>query len=315
MTDSSDISRSEHWHVFCQQFFDEWQDASRTPLDTQGFSKLRILPAETACTILSHVKTRASDVDNIKYRSSYQDFLFLPESDEPLLLLALTKMCDGDLGMMIREYFQCEFTVMWMKFLMTLPEPRPDAVELEPVNPADRLLSAMWHRDGGLSPFVHVIVYLHDFAEHRGTTEFLDLDTSHRIIAAGHTHLDVEGDLYLRQAEFEETMETSGIPIRPVSFQPVAGEGVVFNAADCFHREILPAAAPRYVMLLPMAPSPLPWRDSYGLRPTMQAQRGTVVWSDEFMQVLFGETRRLEMSPKNNRWQDLMASVSESSAK
>ncbi len=314
MTDSDDLSPSEHWHVYCQQFFDEWEDAPPTLLDTEVIAKLRMLPAQTAAAMLAHVKTRAADDGNLEIRSAHQDFMFLPESYESLLLLALAKMCDGELGAMIRDHFQCEFMVTWIKFLSTWPEPRPDAVELEPDNPTDRLLSTMWHRDGGLSPFLHVIVYLHDFLEHRGTTEFLDLDTSRRVIEAGHTHLDAEGDLLLRQIEFEKTMETIGIPIRPTSFEPVAGEGVVFDAANCFHREVLPTAVPRYVMLLAMAPSPLPWRDSYGLRPAIQSRRGTVGWSDEFMKVLFGETKRRQMVPKNDRWQNLMTSASASSA-
>ena len=309
MAAAGDLYPSEYWHVFCQQFFDVPDAPPRTPLDEEGFARLLMLPPQAARVLRRHLEMRANDGNTIELRSRHQDFMYLPEADAPLLMMMLGKILDSAAGALLRQHFQSEFMVLWLKFFATYPGARDIEGGHEPGNPTGRPQSTLWHRDAGGAPYLHVLVYLNDHSEHGAATSFLDLAASRRIVAAGHDELDLE--LVLERdhdSRFVDVATAAGAAYAPASLDLDVGEGVAFNALDCFHREELPTVGPRYAMVMAAVPSPLPWRDAHAASPIRTwNQHGERGWTYDFRDHLIAAVQARGLAPRNNRWKDLAA--------
>ena len=265
------------WHVWCRNAF------GRTPVDAdvallrQGYETVPFLAPDGARSLLETVAGRGADSANVSWDNVLQQTIALAPADltdlERLVAGAMTPAADASLT----AYFGCEYFIYWVQanrtFSRQCPQvaSNPGIMEEPPVN--------QWHRDEGPPPFVSIMIYLNGTEEHGGGTEFLDLETTRRLEAAGHGYYQLQE----QYGDVAPIMEDLGLAYDPRMPATRAGDALLFQSRDILHRGVVPTRGPRYVVTLLMLPCSLPWSEAYRFWTPHQPGPGVPAWTLEFM--------------------------------
>ena len=169
-----------------------------------------------------------------------------------------------EVGERVVRFFGSQYLVYWYSVHRAVPVP-----EL-------KFNSFRWHCDKGPRAHLKLLVYLNDYAEHGGGTEFLDLESTRKLATTGY----VFGRVKTRTSDLGPLAARVGVDLAPSSTEPSAGEGMLFQPSNVLHRGLLPTRGPRVVVTLCLLPSPIPWRDALE-RGVMISVGDDAKWHDD----------------------------------
>jgi len=232
------------YHAFCRSGFTRATAAGPAPLLEKGLELLRVLDGSAAREIERDIEKRflchptvaksrhleRFDVDDAKWSRALLERIVTREVDERAA-----------------RFFGSEYLVYWYNITRATPVPELGRN------------SFRWHCDRGPAAHLKLLLYLNDREEHGGGTEFLDVDTTNRLLPSGYVYAPVK----TRVSDLTAIAERHRVPYAPWSPALRAGEGILFQPARVLHRGLLPTHGRRHVITLCLLPSPIPWRDAY----------------------------------------------------
>lgn len=261
----------DQWHAACRERHGGGiADAADTDLMRLGFEKMAFLDGETAEKLRNRIDLIADIPGRLIESGNGQDKV--NESSDKHLFSLLGKVFHPEAERRITHYFGCDFFVHWYLLSRTHPSPAPN-------------VSFLWHRDWGPETFLNMMIYLNGTGEHGGGTQFLDMQTTKKLAAAGYDYPPVSE----RLSDLSELAEKAGAEYNPAGLSLAPGEGFIFQPTKVLHRGILPTQGTRYVLFLNLMPSCCPWREGFR-RWTMNYMESVASnWSPNHFAVLAGD--------------------------
>lgn len=238
------------FHEFCQSQLARDEGSGANPLLERGWEGFCVIDTSAAADLRREVETRfACSVEKEKSPHLLVYHIDDPSFDARFLERVTTPAVDER----ALRFFQSEYLVLWYTLSRTIP------VATSAKN------SFLWHCDRGPHAHLKLLLYLNDYEEHCGGTEFLDLPTTDRISESGYVYAPVR----TRVADLGEIAARVSADYAPWEARMDAGEGILFQPASVLHRGLLPMRGPRLVATLCLLPSPVPWREALdrGVKP------------------------------------------------
>jgi len=250
----------------CQQQFSGTLDPAPSLLKQQGLEHLHILSASEAGELLSGTLALTDESITNKPQIDYSDILII--RDTAFLHTWFQRIFQPALTAKLTSYFHSHFLIYWYTFLKA--------------KPADQAVrSFLWHCDKGPTAHLKILLYLNDMQEHHGNTIFLDRGTTARFAKSGY----VFGSVKKRTDDLTGLAQQEGIPLKPLSWEMKAGEGVVFEPSQVLHRGRLPSTGFRYVLAFCLLPSPIPWDQAFA-RNNYEGFRPDYTWHPHAQELL-----------------------------
>ena len=261
------------WHRFCREHFSrEAPIEDATTFAEEGFERIRFLGARDAARLLAHLKLREGVETHVHEIDTYIQQILV--SGQDYLRFTFSRIFNDAVDRRIVGFFGSEYFVQWFSVTRTCPSNVPET-------------SFLWHRDGGPTAHVKIMVYVNASEEHGGGTDFLGCEATERLAAVGYGFPLLEA----RLPDLTDLALRAGVDYPPPFAALAPGEGFLFRARDVLHRGILPTRGPRYVLSLVVLPSPETWKESLERWPLKRMQVPPH-WDPKFMTAVGGLTVR-----------------------
>jgi len=255
----------DQWHAACRASCPkDGPETADTGFARDGFEKLVFMDAAAAGKLRRHIDNLAAADGNVTSTGEYQDKVQEPSDD--FLYWLLGTVLSPEVERRAHHCFGSEFFVHWYMYTRAYPYPAPDE-------------SFLWHHDIGPGAFINIMVYLNGTDAHGGGTEFLDMETTEKVMAAGYARPQVKD----READLSRYADKAGVPYEPARAAVAPGEGFIFQPNRVMHRGILPTNDPRYVMFLNLLPSCRSWRDAFQCWPKFRMEEVAGNWTPDFI--------------------------------
>jgi hypothetical protein len=230
------------YHTLCRSRFARSRPAPGAPV-REGYERFQVIAPEVAASLRRRLE--ADYECEVAREKSPHLMLYridAPSFERELLEQVMTLAVDER----VVRYFGSEYFVYWYSAGRAIPS------ETLGRN------SYRWHCDRGPEHHLKLILYLNDYAEHGGGTEFLDEEATRRIAETGYVFDSVKS----RVSDLAPYAKRVGIAYEPWFAEMKAGEGILFQPARNLHRGLLPRHGPRMAITFCLLPSPIPWRDA-----------------------------------------------------
>jgi hypothetical protein len=231
------------YHAFCRRQRVREVPAGSPPLLRRGYEVVSAIDAEAAAELRRRIE---ANFECAVARRKSQHLRVYAIDDEEFRRALLGHVMSAELDDRALRFFESEYFVHELEVTRATPIKKL------------RFNSFRWHCDRGPRMHLKLLLYLNDFEEHEGNTEFLDLECTGRIAATGYLYAPVR----TRRTDLSELAERVGAPYAPWSSELRAGEGIVFQPGSVLHRGLLPTRGSRFVVTVCLQPSPIPWRDA-----------------------------------------------------
>ncbi len=231
----------EQWHRQCRSAFGPTPSRSieAAELEKTGFTSLPVLSSQQAGLVLDRMRACASPVD--ARTRDYEDVFVI--FDRIMIAETFEEIFSGPIDRTISACFGSEHLIYWWTLRRTRSRKMSER-------------SFLWHCDKGPSSHLKLLLYFNPTAEHGGSTEFANKDTTEAVGRTGYIY----GPNAKRRSDLRPLAETSGIGFETTRYDMAAGEAILFEPARVLHRGILPVTGERWVLTLCLVPSPLPWQ-------------------------------------------------------
>lgn len=167
-------------------------------------------------------------------------------ADRAETMKIMERVFNPELDARLISYFNSEYVPEGVQFEKILPTETPHH-------------SDCWHCDGGPSKQVVMIIYLSPSEADAANTVFTDPTNTDYLKALGYLFCPIDA----RVDDLTPLYDHYGLAhLEEKTFEMTAGDAVVFQAANIMHKRSLPKIDPRYVLVVCVLPSPLPWREA-----------------------------------------------------
>jgi len=234
----------EDYHAFCQSQLACEIPATLPPLLQQGYEALSVMDAKAATELKCYVEKNVDCA--VSRRKSQHLREYAIDDDDEFRHTLLDRIISTEFNDLALRFFESEYFVHELSVTCATPSKKPC------------FNSFRWHCDRGPRMHLKLIVYLSDYSEHEGNTEFLDLESTRAIATTGYVYAPVR----TRLADLSELAKQAKTRYAPWSTELRAGEGIAFQPNRVLHRGLLPRRGSRYVVTACLQPSPIPWREA-----------------------------------------------------
>lgn len=231
------------YHAFCHRQLVREVPSGSPQLLRSGYEVLSVIDAKEAAELKRRIE---ANFECAAARKKSQHLLQYAIDDEEFRRELLGRVMSAELDDRALRYFESEY------FVHELTVSRAVPVKKLGFN------SFRWHCDRGPQMHLKLLLYLNDYEEHEGNTEFLDLECTSKIAETGYLYAPVR----TRCTDMSEIAERAGTRNAPWSSELRAGEGIVFQPSSVLHRGMLPTRGARFVVMVCLQPSPIPWREA-----------------------------------------------------
>jgi hypothetical protein len=231
------------YHAFCRSRFGREIGELATPLVADGRERLRLMTAAEAVALRERIER---DYVGERVKEKSQHLAVYAIDDEGFVRELLERILAPEVDARAVRFFGSEYFVYWSMVSRASPVP-----ELG-------FNSFRWHCDRGPRAHLKLIAYLNANAEHRGGTEWLDLEATRGLAREGYVFAPVK----TRVSDISGPAARAGIECAPWFPDLEAGEGVVFQPSNVLHRGVVPETGARVAVTACLLPSPIPWREA-----------------------------------------------------
>ncbi len=231
------------YHAFCHRQLVRKAPPGLPPLLRRGYEVLSVIDAKAAAELRRRIE---ANFECAVARKKSQHLLEYAIDDEEFRRALLDRVMSAELDGRALRFFESEYFVHELSVTRAMPTKKL------------RFNSFRWHCDRGPRMHLKLLLYLNDYEEHEGNTEFLDLECTRKIAATGYLYAPVR----TRRTDLSELAERAGTRNAPWSSELRAGEGIVFQPSSVLHRGLLPTRSSRFVVTVCLQPSPIPWREA-----------------------------------------------------
>lgn len=263
------------WHEACCAAMEQPAPADETAFAVNGIEKLKLLGEAQVQKVLDHVRSAEASGRNVYKYDPYISLILLSKNDYARFVL--TSLLNGDVDKRLVAYFGSEYLIRCFWVCRTSPHPVSES-------------SFLWHRDGGPTAQVKLILYVNGTEEHGARTDFVDEPASEKIMGAGYAFPAIKD----REPDLSVYAAKAGVPWPPPETPMKAGEAVLFRPSLVLHRGILPTSHSRYTITLCLLPSVVPWRVHFDRHPVVKFQDpASDCWEAGFPEELAQRNRHL----------------------
>lgn len=234
----------DQWHDYCRGKFKRKISTAANVLADKGVEVVRLLSASEAADAKALLLAKTARPSASKKGIDYADVLRFEDSG--FLLPIVEKMLNSEIDKKITAIFGSEYYVHSLVANRTMPA-------------KESRRSFLWHGDRGPKNFLKINMFLDATADHGGTTEFLDLESSKGFEDAGYTF----GANSRRVSDIAPIARKFGGSVNVIHPQLDAGEAFIFFPSRSLHRGYLPTRGIRHMLSVVLLPSPIPWKKAW----------------------------------------------------